>query len=173
MYLPTRFSGDCCDGDCRCCDDVSLHCGKTSYVLQRPQLRCRFTFGVFVIMIFSLLALIRTLTDVIPNIAIRIISAERGGLQGEGEITDAFPTRATLRKPAPPLERTRSVERARSTTLPNRLTAYDLILGCLDGIGHVHAPAALYGHRQRHTPLYHRLWCRASTAKHDPAVRRC
>lgn len=78
-------------------------------------------------MIFSLLAPIRTLTNVIPNIAIRIISAERGGLQGEGEITDAFPARATLRKPAPPLERTRSVERTRSTTLPNRLTAYALI----------------------------------------------
>ena len=78
-------------------------------------------------MIFSLLAPIRTLTNVIPNIAIPISSAERGGLQGEGEIIDAVPARATLRKPAPPLERTRSVERTRSTTLPNRLTAYALI----------------------------------------------
>lgn len=149
--------GDCCDGDCHCCVDASLNCGKTSYVLQRPQLRRRFTFAVFVIMVFSLLTPIRTLTNVIPNNVIRIISAKRGGLQGEEEITDAFPARAPLRKPAPPLEGTRSVERTRSTTLPNRLTAYDLIIGYLDGIGHVHAPAALYGHHQRHTPVYHRL----------------
>jgi hypothetical protein len=33
-------------------------------------------------MIFALLAPIQTLTNVIPNIAIRIISAERGRLQG-------------------------------------------------------------------------------------------
>ena len=126
IYRPGS-RGDCCDGDCHCCDDVSLHCGKASYVLQRPQLRRRFTFAVFVIMIFSLLTPIRTLTNVIPNIAIRIISAERGRLQSEGEIIDAVPARATPRKPAPPLERTRSVERTRSTTPPNRLTAYVLI----------------------------------------------
>jgi len=74
-------------------------------------LRRRFTFAVFVNVIFGLLAAIRTLTNVIPNIAISIISTERVGLQGEGEIVDAFPARATLRKPAPPFQRTRSTAR--------------------------------------------------------------
>ena len=51
-------------------------------------------------MVFGLLAPIRTLTNVIPNIAIRIISAERGGLQGEDlpDSRNAEKTRSSFRK---------------------------------------------------------------------------